>query len=374
MKPATVTINTNALRHNLTLIKQYAPNQKLLAMIKANAYGQGILLYSKALENLVDGFGVARLKEALTIQESGYDGKILLVEGFFDKEELLKTLSRRFDTVIHCEEQLHLLEEVSKQYDIEQNKPFWQRKTKIYFPVDVWLKIDTGMHRLGVHPEEVHLFYERLKACSLVKHIHFVSHFSRADDLECGYTEKQITTFMQATAPYPNHQRSISASSGILYWQQAHFEWVRPGIIMHGISPHSTPITSLGFQPVITLSSSLIAVRSHKAGEPVGYGGSWIAQQDTKLGVIAIGYGDGYPRNTPVGTPVWINGRKVPVVGRVSMDMMTVDLGIESQDKVGDEVILWGEQLLIEEVAHKMGVISYELITQLTPRVITNVI
>jgi alanine racemase len=374
MKPATVTINTQALRHNIELIKTYAPNQKLLAMIKANAYGQNILLYSKTLEKLVDGFGVARLKEALAVQENGYDGKILLVEGFFDREELLKTLSRRFDTVVHCEEQLALLEEVSREYDNEQNKNFWKRKAKIYFPVDVWLKIDTGMHRLGVHPEDVAKFYDRLKACSLVNSINFVSHFSRADDLTCGYTEKQIAAFEQATNPYPNHNRSISASSGILYWKQAHYEWVRPGIIMHGISPHATPITDLGFKPVITLSSSLIAVRTHKAGEPVGYGGTWVAEKDTKLGVIAIGYGDGYPRNAPVGTPVLINGRKVPVVGRVSMDMMTVDLGVDSQDKVGDDVILWGEDLLIEEVANKIGVISYELITQLTPRVLTQIV
>lgn len=374
MKPATVTLNRRALRQNIKRIKTLAPNSKLLAMIKANAYGQGILLYSRALENEVDGFGVARLKEALTIQESGYSGKILLVEGFFDREELLKTLSRRFDTVVHCIEQLELLESVAKAQEEEAQKPFWGRKTRLYFPVDVWLKIDTGMHRLGVHPNEVEMFYQRLKACALVKNIHFVSHFSRADELDCGYTEKQIATFEQATQPYPNHIRSISASSGILYWQQAHYEWVRPGIIMHGISPHNTPITELGFQPVITLSSSLIAVRQHKAGEPVGYGGAWVSPCDTKLGVVAIGYGDGYPRNAPEGTPVLINGRKVPIVGRVSMDMMTVDLGADSQDKVGDEVILWGEDLLIEEVATKMGIISYQLITQLTPRVITEVI
>ena len=198
----------------------------------------------------------------------------------------------------------------------------------------------------------------------------FISHFSRADERECGYTEKQIALFEQVSQPYPV-EKSISASSGILYWQQAHYDWVRPGIIMHGISPHNTPITDLGFQPVMTLSSSLIAVRDHKAGEPVGYGAGWISPEDTKIGVVAIGYGDGYPRNAPEGTPVFINGRKVPIVGRVSMDMMTVNLGKESQDKVGDEVILWGKDLLIEEVAQSLGVISYELITKLTPRVIT---
>lgn len=370
MKPATATMRGEALRHNIKLIQSLAPNCKLLAMVKANAYGQGLLPAAKTIEDLVDGFGVARLKEALEIQESGYAGRILLVEGFFDREELLKTLSRRFDTVIHCVEQLELLEQVAKEHEREQQKSFWKRKTKIYFPVNVWLKIDTGMHRLGVHPEQVDEFYHRLKACSLVASISFVSHFSRADELDCGYTEKQIATFENATAKYADHSRSISASSGILYWQQAHYDWVRPGIIMHGISPHNTPITDLGFKPVMTLSSSLIAVRDHKVGEPVGYGGSWVSPKDTKLGVIAIGYGDGYPRNAPEGTPVLINGRRVPIVGRVSMDMMTVDLGADSQDKVGDEAIFWGEDLPIEEVAQAIGVISYELITKLTPRVI----
>ena len=370
MKPAIATINSAALRHNIQLIKSFAPNQKLLAMIKANAYGQGLLPAAHILADQVDGFGVARLREALEIQETGYTGKILLVEGFFDREELLKTLSRRFDSVIHCYEQLELLEQVAKEWEKEQQKGFWKRKTKIYFPINAWLKIDTGMHRLGVHPEQVDEFYQRLKKCPLVESISFVSHFSRADELDCGYTEKQISTFEQATQSYPEHDRSISASSGILYWKQAHYEWVRPGIIMHGISPHYEPITHLGFQPVMTLSSSLIAVRTHKAGEPVGYGGTWVSPKDTKLGVIAMGYGDGYPRNAPEGTPVLINGRKVPIVGRVSMDMLTVDLGADSQDKVGDETIFWGKDLLIEEIAEHIGVISYELITKLTPRVI----
>ncbi|WP_409500265.1 alanine racemase [Mannheimia glucosida] len=370
MKPATATIDSQALRHNIRLIKSFAPKQKLLAMIKANAYGQGLLPAAGTLADIVDGFGVARLREALEIQETGYTGKIVLVEGFFDREELLKTLSRKFDTVIHNIEQLELLEQVAKEWQAEQQKGFWARKAKIYFPINIWLKIDTGMHRLGIHPEQVDHFVERLKNCVLVNSISFVSHFSRADELDCGYTEKQIAVFEQATQKYHDHARSISASSGILYWKQAHYDWVRPGIIMHGISPHYTPITDLGFKPVMTLSSSLIAVRTHKAGEPVGYGGAWVSPKDTKLGVIAMGYGDGYPRNAPEGTPVLINGRIVPIVGRVSMDMLTVDLGAESQDKVGDKAIFWGEQLLIEDVAKHIGVISYELITKLTPRVI----
>lgn len=370
MKPATATINGRYLRHNMQLIKSLAPHSKICAVVKANAYGQGLPKMVRNLENLVDGFGVARLKEALTIQEMGYEGTILLLEGFFDREELLKTVSRRFDTVVHCMEQLELLEQVSMEWQAEQEKGFWKRKAKIYFPITVWLKVDTGMHRLGVHPEQVAEFYTRLTACALVEKVNFVSHFSRADELECGYTEKQIAVFEQVSRGY-DVEKSISASSGILYWQQAHYDWVRPGIIMHGISPHNQPITPLGFKPVMKFASSLIAVRSHQAGEPVGYGLNWVAKEDTTIGVVAVGYGDGYPRNAPEGTPVYVNGRIVPIVGRVSMDMMTVDLGRDSQDKVGDEVVLWGEELEIEKVAEAIGVINYELITKLTPRVIT---
>lgn len=369
MKPATATLSGKNLRHNMQLIKTLAPHSKHCAVAKANAYGQGLHHLVRNLNDLVDGFCVARIKEALAIQESGYEGKILLLEGFFDREELLKTVSRRFDTVVHCIEQLELLEQVSAEWQTEQAKGFWKRKAKIYFPITVWLKIDTGMHRLGIHPEQIAEFHQRLTACALVEKVNFVSHFSRADEPDCGYTEKQIAIFEQATKGYEG-ERSISASNGILYWQQAHYDWVRPGIIMHGISPHTHPITSLGFKPVMKFASSLIAIRSHKAGEPVGYGGAWVAEQDTKIGVIAVGYGDGYPRNAPPGTPVFINGRRVPIVGRVSMDMMTVDLGINSNDKVGDEAELWGENLLIEEVANAMGVINYELITKLTPRVL----
>lgn len=369
MKPATAVIKGEALRRNLQIIKSFAPNSKICAVIKANAYGQGIPHAVRHLSDSVDAFGVARMKEALQIQESGYAGKILLLEGFFDQEELRKTLSRRFDTVIHCIEQLEMLENVAAEWQAEQQKSFWKRKTKIYFPITVWLKIDTGMHRLGVQPEQVAEIYSRLTACPLVENVVFVSHFSRADEPESGYSEKQLAIFEQVTESFVG-ERSIAASSGILNFPQAHFDWVRPGIIMHGISPCYQPITHLGFQPVMTLCSSLIAVRYHQAGEPVGYGTGWISPRETKIGVVAIGYGDGYPRNAPEGTPVLVNGRKVPIVGRVSMDMMTVDLGIESQDKVGDEVILWGEQLLIEEVAKAIGTITYELVTKLTPRVL----
>ncbi|MBN6071149.1 alanine racemase [Aggregatibacter actinomycetemcomitans] len=357
MKPATAKISSVALKHNIQTIKQKAPESKIIAVVKANAYGHGVVFVSSAVENLVDCFGVARLEEALKLRSNGITKPILLLEGFFSSKDLPVLAVNNIQTVVHSQEQLDALE---------------QAKTPN--PIKVWLKIDTGMHRLGVHLDEVDAFYQKLKLLPCVDpNIGFVSHFSRADELECGYTEKQLARFLWATEG-KGGERSISASGGILFWQDAHLDWIRPGIIMYGISPNNIAGKEYGLIPVMNLTSSLIAVREHKKGEPVGYGGVWVSDKDTKIGVVAIGYGDGYPRDVPEGTPVYLNGRRVPIVGKVSMDMLTVDLGADSQEKVGDEVILWGKELPIEEIAAITGIISYELITKLTPRVLTEYI
>ena len=317
MKPATAKISSVALKHNIQTIKQKAPNSKIIAVVKANAYGHGVVFVSSAVESLVDCFGVARLEEALKLRSNGITKPILLLEGFFSSKDLPILAVNNIQTVVHSQEQLDALE---------------QAKTPN--PVKVWLKIDTGMHRLGVHLDEVDNFYQKLKSLPCVDpNIGFVSHFSRADELTCGYTEKQLSRFLQATEG-KSGERSISASGGILFWPEAHLDWIRPGIIMYGISPNNTAGKEYGLTPVMNLTSSLIAVREHKKGEPVGYGGVWTSAKDTKIGVVAIGYGDGYPRDVPQGTPVYLNGRRVPIVGKVSMDMLTVDLGADSQDKV----------------------------------------
>ncbi|OOF69659.1 alanine racemase [Rodentibacter caecimuris] len=357
MKPATAKISSVALKHNLQTIKQKAPNSKIIAIVKANAYGHGVVFVSSALEDIVDCFGVARLEEALALRSNGITKPILLLEGFFAEKDLPVLAVNNIQTMVHNAEQL-----IALQRAIIPNK------------IKVWLKIDTGMHRLGVDLEQVDEFYRQLKNCSNVaEQIGLVSHFSRADELECGYTEIQLARFEQATSD-KNSERSIAASAGILFWPQSHLDWIRPGIIMYGISPNNIPGQAYGLIPVMTLTSSLIAVRHHKKGEPVGYGGVWHSEQDTVIGVVAIGYGDGYPRDIPTGTPVYINGRLVPIVGKVSMDMLTVDLGVNSIDQVGDEVILWGKQLPIEKIAEMSGMLSYELITKLTPRVLTEYI
>ncbi len=354
VKPATAKISSYALKHNLEVIKQKAPHSKIIAVVKANAYGHGVVFVASTLEQHVDCFAVARLEEALALRSNGIIKPILLLEGFFDEKDLPILAVNNIETVVHNREQLDAL-----------------KCATVPSPIKVWLKIDTGMHRLGVSLDEVDCFYNELKKLPQIQpHLGFVSHFSRADELDSDYTQLQLNRFLSATQDKQG-ERSIAASGGILFWQESHLDLIRPGIIMYGISPTDIVGSEFGLTPVMNLTSSLIAVRNHKKGEPVGYSGLWTSPRDTKIGVVAIGYGDGYPRDAAEGTPVYLNGRIVPIVGRVSMDMLTVDLGPDSQDHVGDEVILWGKELPIETVAKYTGILSYELITKLTPRVIT---
>ncbi|MBV7406515.1 alanine racemase [Enterobacter sp. ENT03] len=353
MQAATVVINRRALRHNLQRLRELAPASRLVAVVKANAYGHGLLETARALPD-ADAFGVARLEEALRLRAGGITQPILLLEGFFAADDLPTIAAEQLHTAVHNNEQLTALE-----------------NAQLSEPVTVWMKLDTGMHRLGVRPEDANAFYQRLCACKNVRQpVNIVSHFARADEPECGATEQQLDIFNTFCEGKPG-QRSIAASGGILLWPQAHFDWVRPGIILYGVSPldHKPWGPDFGFLPVMSLTSNLIAVREHKAGEPVGYGGTWVSERDTRLGVVAMGYGDGYPRGAPSGTPVLVNGREVPVVGRVAMDMICVDLGPGAQDNAGDSVILWGDGLPVERIAEFTKVSAYELITRLTSRV-----
>ncbi|OAN19322.1 alanine racemase [Photobacterium jeanii] len=354
MKAATAYINTDALQHNIAQLRVKAPDSKVLAVVKANAYGHGLLPVAQHLAE-VDGLGVARIEEALTLRAGGIVKPILLLEGFFSATDLPVLVTNNIHTVVHCVEQLEALEQAT-----------------LDAPVVVWLKIDTGMHRLGVRPEQFDDFVARLHACpNVAKPLRYISHFGCADDLSSDVTNRQIESFLTLTAGCSG-ERSLAASAGVLAWPDSRLEWIRPGIIMYGVSPFVEPeryASAYGMKPVMTLASSLIAVRDVKQGEAVGYGGTWVSERDTKVGVIAIGYGDGYPRSAPNGTPVLVNGRIAPMAGRVSMDMLTVDLGPDATDKVGDEVILWGKGLPAEVVAEHVGTIAYELVTKLTSRV-----
>lgn len=352
MKAATAVIDRRALRHNLQQVRRLAPQSRLIAVVKANAYGHGLLETARTLQD-ADYYGVARIGEALMLRAGGIVKPILLLEGAFCAEDLSALVAHNIDTVVHSSEQLEAL---------EQNE--------LAHPLQVWMKLDSGMHRLGVRPEQAEAFYRRLCACrNVVQPVNIMSHFSRADEPQVDATAQQISCFEHFIHDKPG-EKSIAASSGILLWPQAHRDWIRPGIILYGVSPLSTLYADhFGLQPAMTLKSSLIAVREHKAGEAVGYGGIWVSERDTHLGVVAVGYGDGYPRNVTAGTPMWINGREVPIIGHVSMDMISVDLGPDATDRVGDEVVLWGNELPAERVAAFSGISAYELISKLTQRV-----
>ncbi|MFD2167244.1 alanine racemase [Thalassotalea euphylliae] len=353
MRTATATIDLAALIDNVHHIKGLAQQSKVMAVLKANAYGHGLERIAKALKNApVDAFGVARLDEAQALRACGVVKPIVLMEGFFSEEELPVLDVNNLQTVIHNEQQLQSL--LNSQLDK---------------PIKVWLKVDTGMHRLGVEPHQFSSFYNALKASPNVQSdIVIMSHLSCADDTRNGKTEQQIALFTELTDEL-SEEMSMANSAGIHSWPNSHLHWIRPGLILYGVNPMLSPKTDAHLKPVMTLQSSLIAKRVVKKGESVGYGAAWTAEQDTTIGVIAIGYGDGYPRHAQNGTPVLINGRRVKLAGRVSMDMITVDLGQHSRDEIGDIATLWGENLPIEEIAEWATTIPYELLCNITRRV-----
>jgi len=359
VKTATATIDLDALVHNFKFVKSQAPNSQVLAVLKANAYGHGLERIATALSTdqvQVDAFGVARIDEALALRAAGIVKPIVLLEGFFDAADLQVLAVNNLQTIVHNQQQLDAI--CSDELVLDR-------------PLKVWLKIDTGMHRLGINPEEFECFYQQLKASENVQNeLVLMSHLGCADDTSNSITNTQIALFDTITGDL-NEARSMANSAGICGWPQSHYQWVRPGLLLYGVSPMQDEfkLANDAVKPVMTLQSSLIAIRKLAKGEYVGYGGAWQSQQETIIGVVAIGYGDGYPRHAQNGTPVLLNGRQVPLVGRVSMDMITVDLGLDSQDTIGDVATLWGNGLPVEEVAKWSTTIPYELLCNITRRV-----
>ncbi|MBA6287717.1 alanine racemase [Colwellia sp. MB3u-4] len=348
---ATAIIDLDALSDNYQLIQSLSPKAKILAVLKANSYGHGLELIAKALPN-ADAFGVARIDEALALRAAGIVKPIVLLEGFFAKEDIDILAASNLQTIVHNEQQLAAILDA-----------------KLDAPLKVWLKIDTGMHRLGINPEQLAHFYQALSQSKNVQQpIVLMSHLGCADDKNNLATAKQISLFDQLSADLPL-EKSLANSAGVLLWPESHYQWIRPGLLLYGVSPLAADSYIDGIAPVMTLQSSLISVREIAAGSAVGYGGAWVSESKTIIGVVAIGYGDGYPRHAPNGTPVLINGRRVPLIGRVTMDMITVDLGAQSQDSVGDIATLWGKGLAVEEVAEFATTIPYELLCNITRRV-----
>ena len=360
MKSVTAVINLPALVGNIAKIQSYVPQSKLIAVVKANAYGHGLITVSQALEQdaHVHAFAVARLPEAMELREAGIKKPVVLLEGFLNAEDVPVIAEQGFFTAIHDIEQIEAIE-----------------RTPINKPIHAWLKIDIGMHRLGASRDQVQEMKARLEQSSkIVQPIGLISHLSVADTPEQeDYNREQIAYFNEVAKDFKG-DLCLANSAGIISWEDARTQFVRPGIIMYGISPYADKTgPDLGLQPVMTLKSSLIATRKLKKGDRVGYGAAWTAPYDTILGIVAAGYGDGYPRTMPNGAPVLINGRYVPTAGHVCMDMLFVDLGPDNTDKIGDEAILWGEGLPVEKIAALCGTIPYELVCRIMPRVNTEV-
>lgn len=351
-RPTTITIHLDALRYNLQQIRKLAPQSSVLAMVKSNAYGHGLERIALALPD-VEALGVACIEEGMLLRQAGVKNPIVLMEGLFTGDELSQAAEMNFDLVVH-----HLA-----QVEILEKNPSIQ-------PLQIWLKINTGMHRLGFDPGQVEAVYQRLMQCANVKKpIIIMTHFAEADSQDKTATAKQIACFQKITKNIPG-PRSLCNSAGIMAWPEAHQDWVRPGIILYGASPVKGDCAlDHGFKPVMSLSTQIIAIHEVAKGEKVGYGGTWVCPEAMSVGVIAMGYGDGYPQYAKAGTPVLVNGKICPLVGRVSMDMATVDLRTQPNTKVGDPVVLWGEGLPIEKVAENNNTSAYELLTRITQRV-----
>lgn len=348
-------INLSALINNLRIIKKQSSESKIIAVVKANAYGHGVLNVAATIEDYVECFAVARLEEALFLRKNNISKPILILGGLFNEEDLIQIANNDFQIVLHSFELLKKIENLN-----------------IVSPLKCWLKLDTGMHRLGVLPEEVNLFYDRIKKCrNIDKHLGLISHLCVADDCQYdAFTLNQISIFNNFKDKYPELSTALANSAAIFSYPSSHTEWVRPGITLYGVSPYTDKrAEELGLKPVMTFKSKIIAIRKLSKGDKLGYGLAFESKTETYIGIIGVGYGDGYPRQAPNGTPILINGRLVPSVGHVCMDMMFVDLGIDSQDKIGDEVTLWGKGLPIEVISQKVGTIPYELLLRLTNRV-----
>jgi alanine racemase len=345
-------IDTAALRANLETVRARASGSKVMAVVKANAYGHGLIMTAVGLPQ-ADAFAVARLEEGIMLREAGITRSIILLEGVFSAEQLIEAAVHRFEVVVHDPLQVKLLEEFRGS-----------------FRLTVWLKIDTGINRLGFRPEEFPAALARLRALTTpLREIRVLTHLARADDRDASATLEQLRRFRAVTGTL-GLATSIGNSAGIFGWADAAGDWVRPGLALYGVSPFAEVRgDELGLRPVMTLESSIIGLRWVPHGESVGYGGAWTAPRDSRIAIVAGGYGDGLLRSLKGGTPVMIEGRRAPLVGRVSMDMIAVDVTDLPEPHVGTRCLLWGPGLPVEEIAAQAGTVSYEMLCGVRQRV-----
>ena len=348
-RPILAQVNLAALRSNLARVRERAPGTQVMAVVKANAYGHGLMRVLPALDG-ADGLALVELDAAIALRAAHYARRILLLEGFFSPDELPEFAARRLATVVHHEQQVRMLE-----------------TARLARPLEVFVKVNTGMNRLGIAPGAVAPLVERLSHCESVAVLRLMMHFARADE-DDGIAEP-LRVFEAACKglPYP---RSVANSAGVIRHAETGGDIVRPGIMLYGATPFTyDSAESLGLEPVMTLRSELVAVQELAAGDAVGYGASYVAPGPRRIGVVACGYADGYPRHAPNGTPALVCGRKVPLAGRVSMDMITVDLSEVPEAQVGSPVVLWGEGLPVDDVAGAASTVGYELLCAVAPRV-----
>jgi alanine racemase len=351
---ATAHINLAALQHDFRRVQELVPNCKIMAMLKTNAYGHGLLQAAKVLD-MANAFGVASPAEAIELRKSDISKPLVVMRGFADAEELQLFAEHNLDAVIHHHDQLVILQQA-----------------KLPKKISVWLKIDTGMHRLGFAPKDAAQAYQELKKNPKIKEpIYVMTHFAEAANLSSPTTEKQLSCFAKATQGIRGKGvLSVANSAAIIAWPQSHADWVRPGVMLYGISPFANKVGGeIGLKPVMTLQSKILVIKKLSKGDKIGYGGTYTCPENMPVGIAAIGYGDGYPRHAKNGTPILVNGIECQLVGRVSMDMITIDLRNNPNAKPGDSVILWGDGLPAEYIARSADTIPYELFCRLTKRV-----
>jgi alanine racemase len=348
VRPISATIDLGALGHNYEVVRRRAPGSKVMAVIKANAYGHGLMRAARALAD-ADGFALVELDAAVRLREAGYRQRIALLEGFFEVRELAVIVEYKLATVLHSMEQLDMLQELPDGAAL-----------------DVLLKLNSGMNRLGFQPHEFGAALTRLRTHPGIGSITLATHFANADDARGVAWQLEILERVAGSEPLP---RSLANSAAILRYPETHTDWVRPGIMLYGCSPFAESTASdLALKPAMTLASEIISVRDLAPGDTVGYGGIYAAAKAMRIGVVACGYADGYPRHAASGSPVLVGGTLTRTVGRVSMDMLSVDLrGIDA--RVGTRVVLWGEGNPVEHVAQAAGTVGYELLCAVAPRV-----
>lgn len=358
-RPTRIRIDKDALRHNLAKVRALAPGAKIQAMVKARAYGCGISEIVPVLaEEGVWAFGVACLEEAMAIRSLGIKQDCILMQGVFGQEELSLAAQENFQVVLHHQAQLDWLLSAGPHKNLK---------------LKVWVKVNTGMNRIGFFPEEIYDVLQALSLCPWVeKPLGLFTHLAKADEPEKPENAEQLRTFNALDLPKGLPIiKSVANSAAIMALPQTHTDVVRPGIMLYGVSPFLGKIArDQDLQPVMHFTSAITAIHSCPAGSPIGYSGRWVAPKDSLIAVIPTGYGDGYPRHIKANTPVWINGELAPIVGRISMDMLSVDLSdCKKPIRVGDAVELWGKNLPVETIAESAGTFGYELLCQISPRI-----